>query len=97
MQRILKFCNNKYFAAPDGKMAWLVDFVGYTRANSPPIKVSLQTMHILQNHYPERLGRAVSFQPPFIFEITWKAVSPFIDPVTKKKLVFINSKEPVGE
>lgn len=54
--------------AADGKMAWLVDFVGYSRKNSPPIRVALQTLHILQDHYPERLGRAVSFQPPFFFE-----------------------------
>lgn len=80
--------------SPDGKMTWLIDFVGNTRKNSPPISVSLRTLHILQYHYPERLGRAVSYKPPLIFEITWKAVSPFIDPVTYKKLVFLRHKTP---
>ncbi len=32
----------------DGKMTWLIDFVGYNRANSPPLKVSLQVLSILQ-------------------------------------------------
>lgn len=52
-------------------MAWLVDYVGYSRKNSPPLKVAMQTLHILQDHYPERLGRAVCFQPPFFFERAW--------------------------
>jgi polyribonucleotide 5'-hydroxyl-kinase len=79
--------------SPDGKMTWLIDFVGNTRKNSPPISVSMRTLYILQHHYPERLGRAVSFQPPMIFQITWKAVSPFVDPVTYKKLVFLRHKQ----
>lgn len=29
-------------------MTWLIDFVGYNSKNSPPIKVSLQVLHILQ-------------------------------------------------
>lgn len=78
--------------APDGKMTWLLDYVGYTRSNQPPWKVSLSTLSIVQNHYPERLGRAVNFKPPLLFEIFWKAIRPFVDPVTKEKLVFLSSK-----
>ena len=29
-------------------MAWLIDYNHYTRKASPPLKVSLATMHILQ-------------------------------------------------
>ena len=35
-------------AAEHWKMTWLVDFEGYTLAKAPPIKVSLQTLHIMQ-------------------------------------------------
>lgn len=76
-------------AAPDGKMTWLLDYVGYNRQNQPPWKVSLSTLSIVQNHYPERLGRAVNFKPPWLFELFWKAIRPFVDPVTREKLVFL--------
>ena len=74
--------------APDGKMTWLIDFVGYSRRNAAPMGTSMRTLSILQNHYPERLGRAVNFAPPFLFEVFFRAISPFIDPVTREKLVF---------
>jgi polyribonucleotide 5'-hydroxyl-kinase len=80
-------------AAPDGKMTWLLDYVGYNRSNQPPWKVSLSTLSIVQSHYPERLGRAVNFKPPWLFELFWKAIRPFVDPVTREKLVFLHSVE----
>ncbi|PSC75046.1 random slug 5-like [Micractinium conductrix] len=81
-------------SAPDGKMTWLIDFVGYNSKNSPPLKVSLQVLHILQNHYPERLGCAVCYKPPLLFNVVWKAVGPFVDPHTRDKLVFLSPKSP---
>ena len=78
--------------SPDGKMTWLIDFIGYDRKTSPPFKVSLQTLNIVQNHYPERLGKAVNWMPPFLFEIFWKAIKPFVDPVTREKLVFLRGE-----
>ena len=37
-----------------------------------------------------RLGTLWMYESPGIFWALWKMVSPFIDPVTKKKVIFIN-------
>ena len=58
-----------------GKMTWLIDFEGYSYRNAPPITLALKTLNILQNHYPERLGLAVCYHPPRLFQLTWKVSS----------------------
>ena len=45
-------------------------------------------LHILQTHYPERLGIAVFAHFPWLIHAFYKLMSPFIDPVTRAKLVF---------
>jgi hypothetical protein len=51
----------------------------------------METLNILQNHYPERLFRAYCISPPFLFTTFYKMISPFIDTITKEKLVMLNS------
>lgn len=56
-------------------MTWLLDFEGYSMRNAPAIRTSLQVLHTLQNHYPERLGSAVCYHAPALFSMTWKVRS----------------------
>ncbi|KAG2497600.1 hypothetical protein HYH03_004345 [Edaphochlamys debaryana] len=79
-----------------GKFTWLLDFGGYTMSNAPPLKVSIHCNSVLANHYPERLGLAVCYHAPMLFSMTWKAVQPFIDPVTKQKIVFVDKNSHEG-
>lgn len=72
------------------KYVIVLDFRGYKLSNAPPMSTTKMTAEILQHHYPERLLRFFICNPPIIFRVFWKMVSPFIDPVTKDKIKFIH-------
>ncbi|KAH7318180.1 CRAL-TRIO domain-containing protein [Stachybotrys elegans] len=55
---------------------------------SVPIATAREVLHILQNHYPERLGKALIINVPWIVSGFFKIITPFIDPVTREKLKF---------
>ncbi|MCJ1396743.1 hypothetical protein MMC18_009635 [Xylographa bjoerkii] len=69
-------------------LALLINFQQMSSGQSPSIAQGRQTMNILQNHYPERLGRACVINIPWFFWVFYKTISPFIDPTTKQKLKF---------
>lgn len=77
----------------DGKICLVIDFEGYSIMNAPPMKTSMETLSILQNHYPERLSKAYLVRPPWIFHSFYSLISPFIDVVTKEKIVMLSSKK----
>jgi len=73
------------------KEKWLliIDFEGYSMFNAPPMKTSMETLSILQSHYPERLLRACLVNPPWLFMTFWNVIYPLVDPVTQQKLEFV--------
>ena len=54
----------------------------------PSLGICKQVLHILQNHYPERLGRGLFTNIPWIGYTFFKMVGPFIDPYTKLKTIY---------
>ncbi|MCJ1474790.1 hypothetical protein MMC13_003450 [Lambiella insularis] len=69
-------------------LALLINFNETSSGQSPSLAQGRQTMNFLQNHYPERLGRACVINIPWFFWGFYKLVGPFIDPFTKQKLKF---------
>ncbi|OXV06818.1 hypothetical protein Egran_05415 [Elaphomyces granulatus] len=67
-------------------LAFIVNFNETRTGQNATISQARQAVHILQYHYPERLGRALVINLPFIIWGFMKIVSPFIDPITRDKL-----------
>ncbi|KAL3830455.1 hypothetical protein ACJIZ3_019257 [Penstemon smallii] len=75
------------------QMVWLIDFHGFNLSNIS-IKITRETAHVLQEHYPERLGIAILYDPPKIFEPFWMVAKPFLEPKTANKVKFVYSDDP---
>ena len=43
----------------------------------------------VQDHYPERLEKALLLRAPLIFASAWAVIKGFIDPVTAAKVAFV--------
>ncbi|XP_051135204.1 uncharacterized protein LOC127254241 [Andrographis paniculata] len=74
------------------KFTIIADLQGYGYCNGD-VRASVATISILQDYYPERLGKMLFIHVPYIFMTTWKIIQPFIDKNNRKKIVFVeNSK-----
>ncbi|PYH75929.1 CRAL/TRIO domain protein [Aspergillus uvarum CBS 121591] len=69
-------------------LALLVNFKETKSGQNASIGQAKQTLNFLQNHYPERMGRALVINMPFLINGFFKIITPFIDPQTRQKLKF---------
>ncbi|KAK2875086.1 hypothetical protein FQN49_001805 [Arthroderma sp. PD_2] len=69
-------------------LALLVNFKETSSGQNATLSQGRQTLSILQNHYPERLGRALVTNMSFFILGFFKLITPFIDPLTREKLKF---------
>ena len=67
-------------------VALMIDYAD--KAKNPSISTARQVLNILQTHYPERLGAAIIAHLPWLLYGFYKLINPFIDPVTRAKMVF---------
>jgi hypothetical protein len=85
--------NNRYrLSAGQEKFAAVVNLQGWGFANFD-IRAHLAALEIMQNYYPERLGRVILIHVPYVFMAAWKILYPFIDDNTKKKFVFVADRD----
>lgn len=66
----------------------LINFKGAASGNVPSVAQARSVLNILQNHSPERLGKALISELPWYVSTFFKLISPFIDPVTRDKMKF---------
>lgn len=94
----LVYCLEKvidFMPSGQDSLALLIDFKNHPEISAnvetskvPPLSVGREVLHILQTHYPERLGKALLTNIPFLGRAFLKLIYPFIDPLTREKLVF---------
>ncbi|KAK5118997.1 hypothetical protein LTR62_000208 [Meristemomyces frigidus] len=66
----------------------LISFKGSGNSHVPTVAQARSVLNILQNHSPERLGKALISDLPWYVNTFFKLISPFIDPVTRDKMRF---------
>ncbi|KAL6188304.1 hypothetical protein ACLB2K_039697 [Fragaria x ananassa] len=74
------------------KFLSIADLEGWGYVNSD-VRGYLAALTILQDCYPERLGKLFIVHAPYLFMTAWKMVYPFIDDKTKKKIIFVENKK----
>jgi hypothetical protein len=70
----------------DRSLALLIDYAD--KGKNPSMGQARKFLHIIQSHYPERLGRALILNVPFLLKAFYSLVTPFVDPVTRTKMRF---------
>mmetsp|Transcript_1505 Transcript_1505/g.2707 ORF Transcript_1505/g.2707 Transcript_1505/m.2707 type:complete len:275 (-) Transcript_1505:463-1287(-) len=78
----------------NGKWVFIMDMKGSNRSNMPPKSVAKDTLSIFSNHFPERLHKCFILDASTGFYAFWTIISPFIDSVTRNKIVFIWRSQP---
>lgn len=73
------------------KFTAIAEIQGWGYSNSD-IRGYLAAVFVLQDCYPERLGKMIMVHVPRIFMTAWKIISPFIDSNTRRKIVFAENK-----
>jgi len=68
---------------------WIMDMHGFGFKDCSP-QLARIFLNLSAAHYPERLGQFLIVGAPSIFSTLWKAVHPFIDVNTRKKIHFRN-------
>ncbi|KAK4375495.1 hypothetical protein RND71_006172 [Anisodus tanguticus] len=73
------------------KFTIIGDLQGFGYCNSD-VRAYLTALSIVQDCYPERLGKVLLVNVPYLFCTLWKILYPFIDNKTKKKIMFVENK-----
>ncbi|RKO85896.1 CRAL-TRIO domain-containing protein [Blyttiomyces helicus] len=82
-------------AMPPGieHLTLVIDYENMSMFNAPPLSISKRVLSIIGDHYPERLGVSFVINPSWYLWGFFKLIGPFLDPVTRAKIRFVNLKK----
>ncbi|KAK9113335.1 hypothetical protein Syun_020132 [Stephania yunnanensis] len=94
-KRYMVYCLDKLCAkVPKGheKYCSITDLQGWGFSNNFDLRGYATAISIMQDYYPERLGKLFLVHVPYVFAAAWKLICPFIDKKTREKVVFVDNK-----
>jgi len=74
------------------KFTVIMDFEGWNLSHASSMKVTKETIHVMQECYVERVGRVFFANAPVVFRTFYNMVKPFLDASTKAKILFCSGK-----
>ena len=77
-------------APPPQKFVIFIHLEDFSLWNAPGAKATRETLRLVQDCFPERLGHCVLWQPAAYFRVFYKIFKRFIDAKTRSKLVLLH-------
>ena len=74
---------------------WLIDFHGFSSRDLNP-RMATSCLKIFSRNYPERMGRIVMVEAPWLFNAMFEFLKTVVDPVTVAKVSTCDSRAGSG-
>ncbi|XP_012502988.1 PREDICTED: SEC14-like protein 5 [Propithecus coquereli] len=90
--------NTKQFGRPISSWTCLLDLEGLNMRHlwRPGVKALLRMIEVVQDNYPETLGRLLLVRAPRVFPVLWTLISPFINENTRRKFLICSGSNYQG-
>uniref|UniRef100_A0A8D0GJ09 SEC14 like lipid binding 5 n=1 Tax=Sphenodon punctatus TaxID=8508 RepID=A0A8D0GJ09_SPHPU len=90
--------NTNLFGRPITSWTCLVDLEGLNMRHlwRPGVKALLRIIEVVEDNYPETLGRLLIVRAPRVFPVLWTLVSPFINENTRQKFLIYSGNNYQG-
>ncbi|KAM9584246.1 SEC14-like protein 5 isoform 1-T1 [Trichechus inunguis] len=90
--------NTKQYGRPISSWTCLVDLEGLNMRHlwRPGVKALLRMIEVVEDNYPETLGRLLIVRAPRVFPVLWTLISPFINENTRQKFLIYSGSNYQG-
>ncbi|XP_037669945.1 SEC14-like protein 5 isoform X2 [Choloepus didactylus] len=90
--------NTKQFGRPISSWTCLVDLEGLNMRHlwRPGVRALLRMIAVVEDNYPETLGRLLIVRAPRVFPVLWTLISPFINDNTRQKFLIYSGSNCQG-
>ncbi|XP_029400465.1 SEC14-like protein 5 isoform X2 [Mus pahari] len=90
--------NTRKFGRPISSWTCLLDLEGLNMRHlwRPGVKALLRMIEVVEDNYPETLGRLLIVRAPRVFPVLWTLVSPFINENTRRKFLIYSGSNYQG-